>query len=294
MLDLAVQKDNQIRSACKERIEALEHWLRRLIDDLLTKEYGDFFSYLDTSGDRIIRKKLVEQIEARRIAEPGRYPRKIDAVLLDDAIDIICNERLFNTHFKTPLSQAFPDGHAEARTFITRLLRPRNHLSHANGISLRQAEQVVCYSNDIIESIKQFYRDLGMQQDFNVPLILKMSDSFGNTFTRSQFSPVHDGGIFMSFNERKEFLLRPGDLLTIEVEVDPSFDPSEYRVTWDSAKGLESAKEGTKVVVPITNRQVGQMFDLQCRVTSNNDWHRMHMGADDFLFITYTVLPPLR
>lgn len=293
MIDMSDQKDSDIRSTCKERIEALEHWLRRLIDDLLTKAHGDFFNHVDASGNRLIRKRLVDQIDGRRIAEPGRYPRKIDAVLLEDAIDIICNEQMFKSHFGRPLSLAFPDGHVEARTFMVRLLSPRNHLSHANAISIRQAEQVICYSNDIIESIKQFYSDQGMQQDFNVPLILKVTDSFGNTYTRSQFSPGHDGGITMQFVERKEFFLRPGDTLSIEIEVDPTFDPTDYQITWSSAKGVDPLPNGSKVVVPITNRQVGQMFDLQCRVTTNRDWHRMNMGADDFLFLTYKVLPPL-
>jgi hypothetical protein len=293
MLDIQHQKNSEIRGLCKERIEALEHWLRRLIDDLLTTAYGDYFNFSDANGNRIISKKLVEQVESRRGAEPTRYPRMIDAVLLDDAINIICKENLFKQHFKKPLVHAFPDGHVEARTFFLRLLPPRNHLAHANAISVRQAEQVLCYSNDIIESLKQFYRDRGMQQEFNVPQILKVSDSFGNTYTRSQFSHVHDGGIMMQFTGRDEFFLRPGDTLSVEIEVDPTFDPSEYRIHWSSAKGIDGVPQGQKIILPITNRHVAQSFDLQCRVTTNRDWHRLHMGADDFLILYYKVLPPL-
>jgi hypothetical protein len=177
---------------------------------------------------------------------------------------------------------------------LRRLLEPRNHLAHANSISARQAEQVICYVNDTIESLKKYYRGLGMQKEYNVPLILRVTDSFGQVFTRSQFSNVHDGGIFMSFMTRPELFLRPGDTLTVEVEIDPSFDPSTYQLAWRSAKQLTTPiPPGPKAVISITNKQVGQQFDVQCQLTSNKDWHRMHMGADDFLFLAYKVLPPL-
>jgi hypothetical protein len=67
-----------------------------------------------------------------------------------------------------------------------RLLDPRNRLYHSNPISLHEAEQVVCYSNDIIESLKQHYGAIGMQSEYNVPTNLKFSDSFGNLCFRNQ------------------------------------------------------------------------------------------------------------
>lgn len=163
--------DSEIRSVCKERIEVLEHWLRRLIDDLLSQTYGNYLGHEDAQGNRLIRKRLAEQIEERRRKESNRYPRIVDAILLDDAIDIVCNPQLFKTHFRQPLSLAFPNGENEARTFLTRLLAPRNHLSHANAISVRQAEQVICYTNDVIDSLKSYYGNINMQSQYNVPLI---------------------------------------------------------------------------------------------------------------------------
>jgi hypothetical protein len=53
-------KDSEIRSVCRDRIEALEHWLRRLIDDTLTPVYGDYFNYTDEKGNRLISSKLSE------------------------------------------------------------------------------------------------------------------------------------------------------------------------------------------------------------------------------------------
>ena len=192
-------KDSEIRSICKEKIESLEHWLRRLIDDMLTPIYGDYFSYTDTLGNRLIKKSLVQQVATRRANEPLRYPRNIDAVLLEDAVNIICKQDLYQNHFKPALVEAFPNGHDEAKTFFDRLLVPRNNLAHANAISIRQAEQIICYSNDVIDSLKIYYRAQGMQEAYDVPLILKVTDSFGNVFTRSQLSLCHYGGIMRSF-----------------------------------------------------------------------------------------------
>ncbi len=287
-------KDSEIRNICKERLEALEHWLRRLIDDELSGAYGDYFSYEDDKGNRVIKNRLCKDLEERLNRESDRYSRKIDAVLLDDSIDIICNPHLFNKHFKNALSQAFPEGASVARTFMKRLSDPRNRLAHANAISLRQAEQVICYTNDIIESIKKYYRDKNMEEEYNVPLILKVTDSFGNSFHRHQFQECHDGGIMKNLSEDPKFYLRPGDMLTLEVEVDPSFSEDEYSITWRSTKGLANDDfNGSKVVIGITEQQVAKQFDVQCLVTTNRNWHRMSLGADDFLIIYFRVLPPI-
>lgn len=291
---IAPINEANLRQICREKIEALEHWLRRLIDDNLSAKYGDYFSYADEKGNRIIKSAIAQDAIARRGREPTRYPRTIDALLLEDAIDIICNPQLFKEHFRTPLAQAYPEGRDEARTFLKRISSPRNNLAHANAISLRQAEQIICYTNDVIDSLKAHYRQIGMQDAYDAPLILKLVDSFGNSYSRSQFSPCHDGGIMKTFFEAPEMHLRPGDILTLEIEVDPSYDPASYTIQWSSTKPWSAQQEiGNKVVLPITNRQVGQQFDIQCRVTAIRDWHRMAMGADDFLMVYYKVLPPL-
>lgn len=293
-MELSRLKDSEIRGLCKEKIESLEHWLRRLIDDVLSPHYGDYFSYTDASGNRLIKNSLAQQVATRRSAEPLRYPRNIDAVLLEDAVDILCKPELYQKHFRQPLIKAFPDGQMEARTFLNRLLVPRNNLAHANAISSRQAEQIICYSNDVIDSLKAYYQEKGMQQTYDVPLILKLTDSFGNVFTRSQFDGCHDGGISLTFFDKPQMHLRPGDTLTLEVEVDPTYDPSMYSVNWSSTKAWSGAPtSGHKVVIPITNTQVAQQFDVQCRIKTTREWHRMHMGIDDFLLIQYKVLPPL-
>lgn len=291
---IAALSDSDIRRACREKIEALEHWLRRMIDDALAEKYGDYFSHTDASGSRIIKSAIAQDAIARRQREPQRYPRPIDAVLLEDAVDIVCNPQLFKDNFRIPLHQAFPDGREEARTFLKRISAPRNNLAHANAISLRQAEQVICYANDVIDSLKAHYRSVGMENNYDAPLILKLTDSFGNSFSRSQFTTVHDGGIMKIFLNDNDLHLRPGDVLTLEVEVDPSYDPATYSIRWSSTKPWSDQPQDTcRVVVPITNLQVGQQFDVMCYVTANRDWHRMGMGVDDFLHVCYRVLPPV-
>ena len=94
--------------------------------------------------------------------EPERFSRIIDAAILDDCINIICNPNLFRRHFREAFKTAFPvgDSRDETRIFLKRLIKPRNLLYHANPISVRQAEQVICYSHDIIESLKKYYEEL--------------------------------------------------------------------------------------------------------------------------------------
>jgi hypothetical protein len=289
MVNLDEQKDSDIRSICKDRIEALEHWLRRIIDELLKAKYGDYFKYVDQKGNRLFGQKLIEQVENRRTKEPTRYPRAIDAILLDDAIDIICRPDLW-TLFRVPLQMAFPDGSAEARTFLTRLTDPRNRLAHANPIGIRAAEQVICYSNDVIESLKFYYRDQGMQQQYNVPLILKVTDWLGNVYMKNQFSPHPGGGGALDFRARKEYLLRVGDVITIEIEVDPSFDPAEYTLLWQG-KGINPPLETPRIVIPITASQVAESFWLHGKVISKKEWHRLN-HYDDEIILGYKVLPP--
>lgn len=285
--------DSEIRSICKEKLESLEYWLRRAIDETLTFAYGDYFTHTDPGGIKIIKTDLERKSRARQMAEPGRYSRLIDAVLLDEVIDILCNPELYRKHFKPFFAEAFPDGREEARTFLKRLVPIRNSLSHANAISARQSEQAICYTNDILDSFKTFYRSNNMGNEYNVPLILKVVDSFGSVFHRNQMGGAHDGGIAMSFTEQPNNYLHVGDILTIEIEVDPSFSEDEYQITWASAKGVSNTlSKNKKVAINITERQVAQSFDIQCRITSNKAWHRMHMGADDFMILYYKVLPP--
>lgn len=281
-----------LRSICKEKLEGLEHWLRRLIDGELSSSYGDYFSYQDDFGNRILPTKLSEVLIQRKKSEPGRYPRLVDAMLLSDVIDIVCKPNLWKLHFQEPLKEAFPDGQAEARTFLNRLSAPRNNLAHANTISIRQAEQVICYSNDIIDSLKSYYRSKGMNNEYNIPIILKFSDSHGSTLTREQFSDTGSTQL-ITFQNDPKFYLRPGDCLSIEVEADPSFPPETYTISWASAQDLSIRSEGYRFTLNITEKHVHHSFGIQCSLKTTNNWHRLDFGNDDLLIVYYKVLPPI-
>jgi hypothetical protein len=127
-----------------------------------------------------------------------------------------------------------------------------------------------------------------------VPQILKVTDSFGQVFTRAQCrSCTHPGGIHLSFNGDPKLILRPKDILTIDLEIDPSYETDFYKIEWSSSTGLSETVTGRKAVVEILNSHVGESFDLQCSVTTIRDWHRLATGIDDFLIVTVEVLPPL-
>jgi hypothetical protein len=283
--------DSEIRSICKNKLESLEYWLRRLIDKKLSDNYGDYFSHEDAKGKRLIDKNIVKSLTERIAKEPSRYPRKIDAVLLNDAINIICNPQLFNSHFKEPLSLAFPSSEV-TRLFMKRLIAPRNCLAHANSISLRQAEQVICYTGDIIESIKNHYIKYNMETEYNVPLILKGTDSFGNSFHNHQCNTFGGGGILKDLSNDPLSYLSPRDTITLEVEIDPSFPRESYVISWYLAEMSIPDSNKPKITREITEKEVSTQLQIKCNVTTNKDWHRLSGGKDDFLMFIYKVLPP--
>ena len=59
----------------------------------------------------------------------------------------------------------------EAKTFLTRIIPIRNKLSHSNPISIREAERAICYSNDFVEGVKEYMKQEGKQNEYNVPKI---------------------------------------------------------------------------------------------------------------------------
>lgn len=286
--------DDERRRFCREAIESIEYWLRRLIDETFTQVYGKDYLYAkDEQGSNIIKSQFQKEILGRISREPERYHRPIDAALLDNLIDIICNPVHYKEHFKDALVIAFPDGNSEARTFLKRISEKRNKLAHANAISVREAEQIVCYSRDVIDSLKYYYRRKNLFMDYNVPRIIKFTDSFGNIVYESQFNKSTSVSTCNLF-ENPANLLRPDDTLTIEIEVDPSFDESQYTISWSYRNmPLEVANNHTKkLIISIKNIHVAEQFHVECKIVSTQEWHR-HGYYDDSILIVYKVLPPL-
>lgn len=283
----------EVESMCKHKLMTLEHWLRRLIDDVLSENYGEYFSYVDESNNRLIKRSIEENALKRKAQEPERYPRLIDAILLDEAISILTKPELYKKHFSEAFKYAFPNGRDETRIFLNRIAEPRNNLAHSNIITLRQAEQVLCYSNDVIDSFKSYYKGMNMQKEFNVPLVLSIRDSLGNISSGQALRGNSDNNIWVCFDENSNKYLRPGDTLRIEVEVDQSFEPDDYYVEWSSnTPWYEVAPKGNSVEIKLTEKQVGAKFLVICKVISKNSWHRLG-DKDDELDILYKVLPPI-
>lgn len=230
-------KIDLIRSECKNVIENLEVWLRNLIDNELTENYNaNYLEFLNRDGSRLIKKEIVKDAIERKTNNPERYPRLIDAMLLDDEIKIICNPNLYKNIFIKALSSAYPEGNDEARTFLNRLIPIRNKLYHSNPISIREAEKVICYSNDVIDSIKEYYREKTMEKKYNVPTILKITDSLGNIFYSSQIKRNSTGRGLCETRVSEKNVIYSGDKISIEVEIDSSFRTEDYSIKWVFAK----------------------------------------------------------
>ena len=180
-MPLSKLSEHDLTQACEARLRILELWLRRLIIDRIQLKYSaDILSAKNQNGDFIVKKDLRASVSKRMAERPGRYNRPVDALLLDDLVAVICKPDTYATCFKDALSTAFPWGVDEARTFLGRLSRPRNLLAHANPISIRDVEQVLCYSGDVISSLKGFYSMSGQADQYNAPRIVRLWDSFGN------------------------------------------------------------------------------------------------------------------
>jgi hypothetical protein len=285
--------ESELRDHCKRSIEALELWLRRLIDQMLSSVYGP--SYIDAikpGGHRVVKTEIAKRLKERAAKEPSRFHRLIDAALLDDTIDLICNPELYELHFKKALQAAFPNGHPEARTFLERLVPPRNALYHANPISVHDAYRVLCYSLDIISALQTYYRGQNMQQQFNVPTVIRIVDSFGHAVDRSGLIGHPDGPAMLDYSRDEQSYLRSGDTLSIEVDVDPSFDPASYEIKWLISNVGGPIIYGRKFTLPLTERYVSTRFCAVCHVISNASWHKLGTH-DDQIEIAYRVLPPL-
>jgi hypothetical protein len=147
-------------------------------------------------------------------------------------VDIATNPDLFKDHFRVALRHVYPLGREEARHFLIRLRDIRNDVSHGRGCSLRRLEQAICYSNDLIESLQMYFGQNNMQKAFNVPSIIRFSDSLGNT-SYLENVPEDVNSRVVDLRRGGHGNLYPGDTLLAEIEVDPSFQENEYDVAWD-------------------------------------------------------------
>jgi hypothetical protein len=285
--------EKDLRDHCRRIIESLELWLRRLIDDRLSEKYGS--NYIDAKradGSFVIKNEIRKTITKRLKQEPERFSRPIDAAQLDHKVSIICNSNLYNECFKEAFNSVFPNGRSEAHLFLKRLIEPRNRLGHANPISIRQAERVVCYSNDVIEALKFYYQCKGLEMRFNVPMINRVTDSFGRTFFANEINRNSTGRGVVDRRSDQSITLRSGDTISLEVEVDAAYDRNSYVIRWVIPYGGDIDSGQERVSITLTNGNISPEFVIYCHVTSKKHWHRLG-NIDDQIGIIYEVLPPI-
>jgi hypothetical protein len=92
--------NTELREYCKKYIETLEFWLRRLVDDTLLREYGkEYWNQFDENKNHLIKKEIKEKVSSRIEKNPEKFPRWIDATLLEHLSDILCKEFLYKKYF---------------------------------------------------------------------------------------------------------------------------------------------------------------------------------------------------
>lgn len=278
---------DKLRIVTKKAIENFELWARRLIDIKLVSNYGKNWYLHVENGNPLIKKELSKHIKEMLEAQPLRCPRAVDTLFLDDIITLLCRDDLYKKYFRDALESVYPQGKEEARATLSRLIPIRNKLNHANHISVREAEKAICYTNDFIDSLKEYYKKEGCEKMYNVPLIIRISDSLGNEFCDSQISRNSTGrGICIPTNN----IITVGESFSIEANVDPSFDTSTYSIQWLYENEWYS---GNKLTLNLKESDIRIDFTLYCKVMSNeHTWHRCG-DVDDCVGITYKVVPPM-
>lgn len=277
----------ELRAYCRTCIETFEIWARRFIHELMSEKYGEDYLYAQLpTGDYIVGKEVRKQVERMIQKEPARFPRKIDTLFVENIIDVLCNDKLYRELFGKILLKKYPEGKEELRTFLSRVAEIRNYLSHANPISVRQVEQAICYSHDFIDCMKEYYKAKEEEQMWNVPQIIKATDSLGNVFdTIEQKLAI---GATLKINQP----LSCGDTYSVEIEVDSSFDKRDYDIYW-ALNGFRKDEfiNHTKFTVTFTSKEVGASRSIWCWVVSKKDWHK-YGSLDSKIQLLFTVFPP--
>lgn len=299
---LSYRTEDELRSICRKEIETLEHWARRLIHETLTAQYGEDYFLYKNNDEPLIKGEITSRVNKMREDNPGRFPRPIDAFFLGDIIYVLCKKPLYDSLFKAALSEAYPLGNEEVRFFLEKVEAIRNKLSHANPISVREAEQVICYCHDVIDSLKAYYKRMGKEKEYNVPMFIRATDSLGNVFLpKKEGYPLE---LYVDYSKpitagEYGVKLRAGETYGISIVVDPAFEPSSYSLEWSVISGLlgenykKKWKDVTQIDFPVVNKTVGSSFEITCRLKTNKDWHKHNWYDDCFELNVYTVLPPI-
>ena len=284
--------DEELRTICRNHIENFEKWTRIFIHNVLSEKISDnYFHAKGVDGNYKMKKSVVEKADKMMADEPLRFPTPLDTLFVEDIIYILCKPDFYRDYFYPYLHDMYPDGNNELRTFLERLIPIRNKLSHTNPFSIREAEQCVCYSNDFIDCIKEYYKMTGKEKEFNIPTIIRVNDSLGNEYL------IKENGIlsFQSIDiispdskQKKVFYL--GEKFSLNLTLDPSFSEDSYTLNWSPKQGIEILDNGKRVDVTITKDLIGERSSITCKLITTNEWHK-YPGYDQQLLITFKALP---
>lgn len=276
--------DEELRAHCRNSLESFEMWARRIVHEKMVETYGEqYINYQKSDGNYLIKKEIRDQVQSLSQKEPQRISRPVDALFLDHLIYFLCNQEWYKELFKEALDFGYPQGRDEVRTFLERLIPIRNALSHSNPISARQAEQAICYSNDFIDGLKCYYQEKGLEKMWNVPRIIRVTDSLGNVFEKP------DEELCLRVRQP----LYCGDTYSVSIEVDASFAPCDYDIVWGNAgKTVDGFQNATKFVIKFTEKDIDEIHAIECKVISHKSWHRRGI-YDSRISVHLTVLPPI-
>jgi len=292
----------EARDLCKHRIDAMEKWSRRIIDELFKKAYGeDFFEFELSEEQPLIKLSIKRQVEGRMKENPGRFSRKVDALVIEDLEYLFCREDLYNAHFKE-IFESFFSGREEIRAVIKRISNIRNKIAHGNHLSQHELEQGVCYSNDFITVFVDYYRKIGKEKDYNVPMFLSVRDSLGHSLNREDTSyswKIQDWKFpNKSSSERTEISLRSGDSYRLVLEVDASFTEDFYEISWVvtyGVGGVISKGKGNVIEFRVDDKCVSYSPEITAKLVTKRSWHRFaYIDCDDYFELRLSqVLPPI-
>ena len=282
--------EEEIRSLCRVNIEAFEKWARTIIDSELTKNLGVNYFDLELAPNVPVVKKSIRDKTAQMMrSNPQRFHRKIDTLFLDEIIYLLCRNDLYKRFFKDFLDIIDPDGNAEARTYLNRLVPIRNCLSHSNPISIRDAERCICYTNDFIDGVKQYFYDKGEERVFNTPNAIKLNDSLGNEFQLNKDTMFESICINRTgTTQLHQFHL--GERYSAWLTLDPSFTPEQYTIEWHIECGRHLGND-SRLDIEIAEDMIRERCPIYCTIKSTKSWHR-YRGYDQQFAIVFQVLPP--
>lgn len=283
--------EDELRAICRTHLESFEKWSRLIVHKILSEKIGkDYFFSTSSDGNYLIKKALIEKANEMMRNEPLRFPKAVDTLFFEDIIYILCKKDFYKDYFSAFLTKMYPEGVNELRTFLNRLIPIRNKLSHTNPFSIRDAEQCVCYCNDFIECVKEYFVMTNQDKDFNIPTIIKVIDSLGNEYLIKEGRAGERLDIIdPNTNKKKNFF--HNDRFSLDLTIDPSFDDSSYTLQWTPKNGMDVLNNGKKISVTITDELIGDEVILWCRLVTKNKWHR-YQSYDQQLIVHFKALPP--